>query len=64
LKRIVDCMEKLAAPSSQDVHKAIDERLQAHQAPVTASVQQILGNFLSEIIDGIHENRKLSFCAG
>ena len=56
-KRMADYLEKLVTPTSQDVTKIVDEKLQAHQAQVTQSVQQMLGNFLAEIKDAIHENR-------
>jgi len=56
-KRIADCLERMCAPSTQDVSRAVEERLEAHQAQVSASVQQMLGAFLSEIKDVIRENR-------
>ncbi len=60
-KRIADYLERMCAPSTQDVSRAIEERLEAHQAQVSASVQQMLGFFLSEIKDRISENHgKLS----
>jgi hypothetical protein len=53
---MADCLEKLVAPFSQDIMKVVDEKLQAHQAQVNQSVQQMLGKFLAEIKDAIHEN--------
>jgi hypothetical protein len=53
---MADCLEKLVTPSSQDITKIVDEKLQVHQAQVTQTVQQMLGNFLSEIKDAIREN--------
>jgi hypothetical protein len=47
----------MCAPSTQDVSRAVEERLEAHQAQVSASVQQMLGAFLTEIKDVIRENR-------
>lgn len=55
-KRMADCLEKLVTPTLQDITKVVDEKLQAHQAQVTQSAQQMLGNFLAEIKDAIHEN--------
>jgi uncharacterized FlaG/YvyC family protein len=56
-KRMADCLEKLVTPTLQDITKVVDEKLQAHQAQVTQSAQKMLGNFLAEIKDAIHENR-------
>jgi uncharacterized membrane protein YheB (UPF0754 family) len=39
-KRISDCLERMSAPSTQDVSRAVDKRLETHQAQFTASVQQ------------------------
>jgi predicted HTH transcriptional regulator len=44
-KRIADCLERMSAPSTQDVSRVIEERLEAHQAQVTESVQHMLGAF-------------------
>jgi hypothetical protein len=55
-KRIAHCLERMCAPSTQDVSRAVEERLEAHQAQVSASVQQMLGAFLTEIKDVIREN--------
>jgi hypothetical protein len=44
-KRIADCLERMCAPSTQDVSRAVEERLEVHQAQISASVQQMLGPF-------------------
>jgi len=55
-KHMADCLEKLVTPTLQDITKVVNEKLQAHQAQVTQSAQQMLGNFLAETKDAIHEN--------
>jgi hypothetical protein len=55
--RMADCFEKLAnnvnAPA--DMSKLVDEKLEAHQAQVISSVQQMLGNFLTEMKETIRD---------
>jgi hypothetical protein len=49
--RMADCFEKIAnnATTSTDISKVVDEKLEAHQARVVTSVQNMLGNFLNEV---------------
>jgi hypothetical protein len=49
--RMANCFEKLAnnANAPADMSKLVDEKLEAHQAQVITSVQQMLGNFLTEM---------------
>jgi hypothetical protein len=44
--RMADCFEKIAnnATASTDISKVVDEKLEAHQAQVVTSVQNMLGN--------------------
>ncbi len=56
--RMADCFEKIAinATASTDISKVVDEKLEAHQAQVVTSVQNMLGNFLNEVKVAIHEH--------
>ncbi len=52
---MADSFEKLVNIASRDVSKVVHKELQAHQAKIITSVQQILGSFLTESQDDVCE---------
>ena len=57
---MADCFEKIAnnAIALTDISKVVDEKLEAHQARVVTSVQNMLGNFLNEVKVAIRERER------
>jgi hypothetical protein len=55
---MADCFEKNSnnTSTSNDISKVVDEKLEAHQAQVLTSVQQMLEYFLNEMRDAVHEH--------
>jgi hypothetical protein len=55
--RMADCFERIAnnANAPTDMSKLVDEKLEANQAQVISSVQQMLGNFLTEMKEAIRD---------
>jgi hypothetical protein len=63
LVRMADCFERISSAASQDVSKIVEEKLEQkspHQRQMMDSVQQMLGNFLQQILQ--NRNDQVACC--